>query len=216
MRLFAAVLPPPSAVAELAGAVRELGGLPGAGALRWTEVAGWHFTLAFLGEVDGAVLPELVRRLGRAAGRTEGFRLRVHGGGRFDDRALWAGAAGGIDTLRLLAERTDAAARRAGVAMGEHRRFRPHLTLARTRGPRATRPDLLPYVEALDGFEGTPWEVSELALVRSELPVSGVAGEQPRYETIARCPLGREGAGTPGAGTPLPGTPGAGGGGAGG
>ncbi|MEU0526714.1 RNA 2',3'-cyclic phosphodiesterase [Streptomyces niveus] len=192
MRLFAAVLPPVRAADELAEAVDlRVRGLPGAEGMRWTGRAGWHFTLAFMGEVDDALVPELTERLERAAHRTEAFSLRLRGGGHFGGRALWAGAAGGIAELRRLAERADAAARRTGVPMEEHRSYRPHLTLARTR----TETDLRPYVAALDGFEGTPWEVGELALVRSRLPVAGVPGEQPRYETLLRCPTARPAAG---------------------
>ncbi|MFD6328181.1 RNA 2',3'-cyclic phosphodiesterase [Streptomyces niveus] len=188
MRLFAAVLPSDRAADELAVAVEQrLRGLPGAEELRWTGREGWHFTLAFMGEVDEELVPELTERLERAAHRTEAFPLRLRGGGHFGGRALWAGAAGGIAELRRLAERADAAARRTGVPMEEHRAYRPHLTLARTK----TDTDLTPYVAALDGFEGSPWEVGELALVRSRLPVSGVPGEQPRYETVLRCPTAR-------------------------
>ncbi|MFF1910497.1 RNA 2',3'-cyclic phosphodiesterase [Streptomyces sp. NPDC058239] len=186
LRLFVAVLPPDHAVQELRRAVDPLRALPGAGKLRWTGTPSWHFTLAFLGSVDEEVLPELCARLERAARRTELFPLRIHGAGRFSGRALWAGAAGGIDTLRLLAERADAAARRTGIPMEEHRRYAAHLTLARSR----TDADLRPFVEALGGFEGTPWEVGEVALVRSNLPVAGVLGEQPRYEAIASWSLG--------------------------
>ncbi|NUK87740.1 RNA 2',3'-cyclic phosphodiesterase [Streptomyces lunaelactis] len=187
MRLFAAVLPPPTAVDELGLAVERLTSLPGTDRLRWTGRDGWHFTLAFMGEVDDGLLPELHERLGRAARRTVPFALRIHRGGRFGPRALWAGAAGGLEELRLLAERADAAARRAGVTMEEHRRYQAHLTLARSRDDA----DMRPFVEALDAFEGTPWEVAELALVRSNLPVSGVEGEQPRYEIVGSWPLGR-------------------------
>ncbi|WP_327369109.1 RNA 2',3'-cyclic phosphodiesterase [Streptomyces sp. NBC_01217] len=187
LRLFVAVLPPDHAVQELRRAVDPLRALPGAGKLRWTGTPGWHFTLAFLGSVDEDVLPELHERLARAARRTEPFPLRIHGAGRFGGRALWAGAAGALDTLRLLAERADAAARRTGIPMEEHRRYAAHLTLARSR----TEADLRPYVEALGGFEGTVWEVGEIALVRSNLPVAGVAGEQPRYEVTASWSLGR-------------------------
>ncbi|GAA2939530.1 RNA 2',3'-cyclic phosphodiesterase [Kitasatospora cinereorecta] len=186
-RLFAAVLPPAPAVEELARAVAPLHDVPGAVNLRWTARAGWHYTLAFLGSVDEEVLPDLYSRMERAAHRTEPFPLRVHGGGRFDGRALWAGAAGGLDTMRLLAERTDAAARRAGVSMEEHRRYIPHLTLARSRD----HADLTPFTEALAGFEGMHWEAWELSLVRSHLPVDGVPGEQPRYEVVRAWPLGR-------------------------
>ncbi|MFC9946952.1 RNA 2',3'-cyclic phosphodiesterase [Streptomyces pratensis] len=186
-RLFAAVLPPGPAVQELAGAVAPLHGLPGAVNLRWTARAGWHYTLAFLGNVDEELLPELYARLERAAHRTEPFPLRIHGGGRFDGRAFWAGAEGGLDTLRLLASRAHAAARKAGVPMEEHRHYTPHLTLARSRVPT----DLTPYTGALEGFDGMSWEVGEIGLVRSNLPVDGVPGEQPRYEVVQAWPLGR-------------------------
>lgn len=189
MRLFAAVLPPPTAVDELAARVAGLKRLPVPDTLRWTGQPGWHFTLAFMGEVDEGILPELGDRLSRAAHRTPAFTLRLHRGGRFGHRALWIGAAGNLEQMRLLAERSDAAARRAGVSMEEHRRYQAHLTVARARDAA----DLRPYVEALEGFEGTPWEVGDLFLVRSNLPVGGIAGEQPRYEVVGSWPL--EGAG---------------------
>ncbi|WP_411101524.1 RNA 2',3'-cyclic phosphodiesterase [Streptomyces sp. cmx-4-9] len=182
MRLFAAVLPPETAVAELAAAVRPLRD----DRLRWTGEAGWHLTLAFLGEVREEVLADLHARLARAAARTAPFALRLHGCGHFGDRALWVGAAGDLDALRRLAERADAAARRAGVPMEQHRRYTPHLTLGRSR----EGVGLQPYAAALDGYEGTSWQVGDLFLVRSNLPVSGVAGEQPRYEVAASWPLG--------------------------
>ncbi|MFI1285980.1 RNA 2',3'-cyclic phosphodiesterase [Streptomyces sp. NPDC020858] len=182
MRLFAAVLPPDAAVAELA---RVVDGVHD-DRLTWTARAGWHFTLAFMGEVRDEVLPELHTRLERAAHRTPPFPLRLHGCGHFGDRALWVGAAGELPALRMLAERADAAARRAGVPMDQHRRYTPHLTLARSRS--ASTP-LRPYLDALADFEGTPWQVDTLSLVRSNLPVSGVPGEQPRYETVRSWPL---------------------------
>ncbi|MFG3286043.1 RNA 2',3'-cyclic phosphodiesterase [Streptomyces sp. NPDC048111] len=189
MRLFAAVLPPEQAVNELGHAVRELGSLPGADELRWTGPESWHLTLAFLGEVDESVLDELHARLGRAARRTDPFALRLHGGGRFDGRALWASVAGGLDELRLLAERADAAARRSGIPMEQHRRYVPHLTLARSRTP----VDLRPYVAGLGPFEGSPWQVTELALIRSTLPGGGSPGERPRYDPVGRWALGAAG-----------------------
>ncbi|MGW8886622.1 RNA 2',3'-cyclic phosphodiesterase [Streptomyces sp. NPDC055749] len=187
MRLFAAVLPPADAVEELQGAMVPLHAIPGAVNLRWTQNEGWHYTLAFLGEVDEELLPELYLRMERAAHRTDPFPLRIHGAGRFDGHALWAGAAGGLDTMRLLSERAGAAARRSGVPMDGHHRYTPHLTLARSRVPA----DLTPYTAALEGFEGMRWEADELSLVRSGLPVDGVPGEQPRYEVVRAWPLGR-------------------------
>lgn len=190
MRLFAAVLPPSDVADALGHVVGELTRLPGADRLRWAGRPGWHFTLAFYGGVDEDLVPGLSERLQRAAQRTEPFPLAVRGGGQFGrGRALWAGADGDLKALRLLADRTEAAARKAGVPMGEHRPYKPHLTVARSREP----VDVRPHVETLAAFTSRTWTVSELTLVRSNLPRSGVPGEQPRYETVARWALGAAG-----------------------
>ncbi|GGK73178.1 RNA 2',3'-cyclic phosphodiesterase [Streptomyces flaveus] len=186
MRLFAAVLPPEDVTAELAVVVGQLEKLPGAEGLRWTGRPGWHFTLAFYGEVDDELVPELSARLERAARRTDPFALELRAGGHFGGRALWIGATGDVGTMRLLAERAEAAARKAGVPIEEHRRYRPHLTVARSRGSA----DFAPYTALLHDFAGRPWTVAELCLVRSNLPKSGIPGERPRYETLARWALG--------------------------
>jgi 2'-5' RNA ligase len=75
------------------------------------------------------------------------------------------------------------------VETGGHRRYQAHLTVARGRAAY----DVRPYVDVLDAFTSRTWTVTELALVRSRLPGSGVPGEQPRYETVARSPLGASG-----------------------
>jgi 2'-5' RNA ligase len=187
MRLFAAVLPPEEVTHELAAEIAQLRKLPGADDLRWTGRPGWHFTLAFYGEVDDDLVPDLSARLERAAHRTPPFPLALRGGGQFGHgRALWAGAEGDLPALGLLADRAESAARKAGVPMGEHRRYKAHLTVARSREDIAVRP----YLEALKTFTSRTWTVDELVLVRSNLPKSGVPGEQPRYEAVARWPLG--------------------------
>ncbi|WP_149824590.1 RNA 2',3'-cyclic phosphodiesterase [Streptomyces tailanensis] len=190
MRLFAAVLPPAEVLDELGLMIGELKGRAGADRLRWTEPPGWHFTLAFYGEVDDDVVPELSERLERAAHRTAPFPLAVRGGGQFGHgRVLWTGAEGDLETLRLLADRAEAAGRKAGLDMGEHRRYTAHLTVARSRHAL----DVRPYVAALHAFAAPAWTVAELALVRSNLPASGVPGEQPRYEVVGRWGLGAGG-----------------------
>lgn len=177
MRLFVALLPPQEAVLQLGALVDRARALPGAGQLRWTERSGWHFTLAFLGEVDDALVPALEARLALTAGEYAAFPLRIAGGGRFGDRALWAGAGGGVETVGRLAAGVEAAAAEAGVPVGREHPYVPHLTLARGDG----RTGLGPYAEALAGFVSSPWTVRELALVRS--------GRQPRYEVVAAWPL---------------------------
>ncbi|WP_255955941.1 RNA 2',3'-cyclic phosphodiesterase [Streptomyces odontomachi] len=201
MRLFAAVLPPESALAELAAAVDPVrertdpGDGSGAerGGLRWTLRASWHFTVAFYGEVAEDAVPELSARLERAAGRTEPFEIALRGAGQFGKGAvLWVGVDGDVPVMRRLAERAQAAARKAGIPMDEHRRYRPHLTLAHSRN-KTRHTDLRPHLAGLADFAGTAWTVRELCLVRSTLPTSGVPGEQPRYEKVGGWPLGGAG-----------------------
>ncbi|MFI7103327.1 RNA 2',3'-cyclic phosphodiesterase [Streptomyces sp. NPDC050161] len=195
MRLFAAVLPPRSAMDELSGRVDALRSLPDAGRLRWAGHDSWHFTLAFYGEVADEVIPQLHARLARAAHRHAPYGLRIFGGGRFADRVLWAGADGELAAMRKLAGSASAAGRRAGLTMDERPGYTPHLTLARNRTPGLS---LAPFAAALDTFAGTPWTVRSLALVRSHPPIPGVAGKQPHYETVMTWPLGGHTPGGPG------------------
>lgn len=201
MRLFAALLPPPAAVQALAADLEPLHLLPGARQLRWTAPAGWHYTLAFLGEVPDDVRPALDERLARAAHRHAPCELRTAGGGRFGDRALWAGAEGDLRALSRLADTVRAAARKAGAPGDEQHGFRPHLTLARTS--KGAPVDLRPFAAALTDHRGTWWRADTLSLVSSALPRSGVPGEQPVYTAVGMWPLGGPGgegpAGAPGA-----------------
>jgi RNA 2',3'-cyclic 3'-phosphodiesterase len=196
MRLFVAVTPPAAALAELDAVVAPL--RPEWPQLRWTSTDAWHVTLAFLGEVDDGVLPELRTRLERAAHRHPGRELSVRGAGAFSAaaraRVLWAGIHGGQTApvgraapagraaLAELAASVAAGARRAGAPPpDEGRKYRPHLTLARSGEPA----DMRPLVRALAGFTGADWRATEVHLIRSRL------GPRPRpsYEILGSWPL---------------------------
>lgn len=150
--------------------------------LRWTRPEQWHLTLAFLAEVPGEAVPELERRLARAASRTPTLSLAFAGAGRFGDRVLFTKVTGDRDHLRRLAESVTAAARRTGLPV-EDRAYRPHLTLARGRPD----VDLRPLVAQLDGYRGPQWQADELHLVRSDLPAA--SGRTSRYVTLRSWPL---------------------------
>ncbi|RIQ15765.1 2'-5' RNA ligase family protein, partial [Jiangella rhizosphaerae] len=96
MRLFAAVEPPPDAVAHLAAIVDGVRD----GVLRWSDPAAWHLTLAFYGEVGEEKLTELTERLARAARRHPATTARIAGAGRFGRAVLWAGIDGDGVALR--------------------------------------------------------------------------------------------------------------------
>ena len=183
MRLFVAIEPPPAALDELSAAVDPL--RLAAPELRWASSASWHLTLAFLGEVDERLLPELSTRLQRAAGRHPSRELAIAGAGAFPSparaRVLWAGIRADARGLAALAASVAAAARRAGAPPpDEGRKYRPHLTLARCREPVA----VAGLIQPLAAFSGAPWTARSIHLVHS-IPSSG----GPRYEDVARWPL---------------------------
>ena len=168
MRLFAAVYPPEVELTALDSAVTAAGAADGR--LRPVPLDQRHVTVAFFGNVDEQMLPELTDRLARAAKRTTVMSLQIRGIGTFPKQAvrarvLWAGLAGDVDELSRLAERCVAAARRTGIAM-EDRAFRPHLTLGRSRHDPV---DARNVVEELNDYAGKPWPVTELRLMSSKL-----------------------------------------------
>ena len=245
MRAFVALTPPAAALAELEAAVAPLRAAHPD--LRWTPATQWHLTLAFLGEIDERMLPELTERLARAARRHDPLRLALGGGGRFGDRVLWtrvrpappsdappaddppvppprvarsspassasdpgelrispgefcvparrvarsgtasegAGEAGtaSADALRRLAASVGAAARRSGIAVDD-RPYRPHLTLARSRGD----VDLHRAADALARFVGSAWTAQAVHLFRSRLAAG--PGGTAAHEVVGTWPLG--------------------------
>ena len=142
MRLFVAIVPPDQVLAELAAAVTPLQRRPAAAPL--DRPGRWHLTLAFLGEVHEAVLPELSIRLARARPAHPPQRLAFRGARgvparRQGPRALGRRRRRQPRPLAALAASVAAGARRAGAPPpDEGRRYRPHLTLARCREPAAS------------------------------------------------------------------------------
>ncbi|WP_371498642.1 RNA 2',3'-cyclic phosphodiesterase [Kitasatospora sp. NBC_00374] len=193
MRLFVAVNPPTAAIQELVDAAAPLMDMPGADRLRWSEVAGWHLTLAFLGEVPVVDVPALETLLARAADEHGAHRLRLAGGGTFGDRVLWAGIAGEVWALRRLAEAVREALPQVGIESDQHG-FHPHLTLARAGSSHGQRRaerrsavgELQAMAAALEEFRGTEWEAAELHLMSSERGFGPA-----RYRTVASWPLAR-------------------------
>lgn len=167
MRLFAAVVPPAAAIADLdrAAAVAR-SAFPD---LSWIPTERWHLTLAFYGEVADRGIPSIERRVARAARGVAALDLRFAGAGRFGDRVLWVGVHGERDRLVSL----------AGRLATDGRPYRPHLTLARVRRDGDPRPA----VELLAAYDGPVWRAVEVVLFCSHL------GPKPRYEPLAWWPL---------------------------
>lgn len=172
----------------------------------------WHVTVAFLGDVPDDRLPDVEQalhhavdtwRAGASAPRRRSPRLappppasassasapvapvlRLAGGGRFGRgkfTVLWTGVQGDVPVLAALGDALRRQLKRSRLPYDD-RPFRPHLTLARP-GDRIGPAELAADLEALAGYEGPPWPVDSLHLVRSHL------GPHPTYDLLTSCSL---------------------------
>jgi RNA 2',3'-cyclic 3'-phosphodiesterase len=154
--------------------------LPQRAGLRVTDPALWHVTLAFYGEVDDSLLEPLGSRLQRAAARHPSPTLQLAGAGQFGGRVLWAGVGGEVAAVRRLFDSVAAAGRREGLDV-DHRRYRPHVTLARS----AVVSDLREMAAGFGDWQSSTWTADAISLFRSDL------GPLVRHTVLATWPLAR-------------------------
>jgi 2'-5' RNA ligase len=163
-RLFSAVEIPRSIAERL---IMFRSGLSGA---RWIDPENYHMTLRFIGDVDGATARDFMHALGKI--EMPPFELRLSGldsfGGK-KPRTLFADLAPSRE-LEMLQHATERAAREAGLPP-EGRNFKPHVTLARLRGARAST--VATYLQHNCGLLTEPFTVSRFVLYSSRDSVGG-------------------------------------------
>ena len=185
MRLFVAVTPPADALDELEAAVAPL--RSSCPELRWTGRQNWHVTLAFLGQVDDAVADKLGPALGEAVAAKPAGLVSLGPAGSFpEDRAwanvLWVGLRDQDGFLTRLSETVGKAAEDVGAPPDRQKKYKPHLTLGRSRAAAKVGP----LVARLAGFRGRPWLAGEIQLFQSHLRPQW---PEPRYQALGRWPL---------------------------
>ncbi len=163
-RLFVAVELPRLAAERLALIRSELSGA------RWMAAENMHITLRFAGDVTDAEAREFAAALDAVDGRP--FPLKIQGVGHFGGRettAVWAGiaASGELDALQRAIDR---AARAAGLPP-EGRAFKPHVTLARLRGTRASA--VARFLEDNGALACDPFTVARFALMSARPGTGG-------------------------------------------
>jgi 2'-5' RNA ligase len=162
-RLFVAAWPSPDVVAALRALPR-----PEVAGLRWTPEDQWHVTLRFLGQV-GSVEPlsSALRALDLGASLPVEARLGPKTM-RLGKEILAVGVTGLDRLAALVVEAT------TGIGQApDARRFRGHITLARSRGV-----DLRPLCGA--AVSGS-WTVSEITIVSSR-----TQPDRAHYEVVER------------------------------
>ena len=189
LRLFVALDPPDSTRAALASLQDELrrSAGPHSREVKWVPAENLHLTLQFLGAVADEALPAVAAAVAAAAAASRPLDLSIQGAGAFPSprrpRVLWAGLAGALEAAAALVR--DLGARLAPLGFPpEARPWSAHLTLGRARDPRGS-PRLAPALLGLAAPPPAPWRSAEVTLFRSHLSPRG-----PRYEPLARAPLG--------------------------
>jgi len=176
MRLFIALDLPASFRDRL---TMVQGGLPGA---RWVAPESLHLTLRFVGDASHDMAEDLVAALSRI--RANAFDLTLSGMGIFGDRRrarmLWVGAEPSAP-LRHLQAKIEQAAQSAGLG-AEHRKFHPHVTIARLKD--APRGRLEGFIADHGGLYLPPFTVDGFTLFRSHLGSEGA-----RYEPLVEFEL---------------------------
>ncbi len=107
------------------------GGIPGA---RWMDPSNFHLTIRFVGDIEQGLARELALGLDSIAFKP--FSVRLKGVGLFGGNkphSLYIGVEEN-DALRRLHDAHERLCQTLGMA-AEHRKFLPHVTLARLKDP---------------------------------------------------------------------------------
>ena len=144
-----------------------------------------HVTLKFLGETEESLVPRLNDVMQSAINGIRPLTIRLLGSGTFPSkgnaRVVWIGLEG-AEPLGLIASRLEASCRELGFEP-EGRAFKPHLTLARIKDPRASIP-AINLAEKYASIEFGFVKVDKILLKKSVLGPQG-----PTYTTVLTSPM---------------------------
>lgn len=153
-RLFIAYRPPTSIRDQLLGLMGDVAGV------RWQRDDQLHLTLRYIGSVDSRVAEDVAQMVERF--KFSAFTVQLAGVGTFDAREqgqpLWAGLVPEAP-LVALHKKLDRALIRLG-SPPEHRRYAPHITLAR-------------FGKVTSG--STPWLARHMKLTSPDFPLDHIA-----------------------------------------
>ena len=155
-------------------------------AAAWTEPGSWHLTVRFLGEITEAAAERFSEAIAPAAAALLETELPVAGPvvvpSRGRPRVLGM-SFGAVQALGEVARAAEETARAIGCAP-EERPFRPHVTLARLRGPWPTAA-VEEYCESARAWAFPAWRVRSVVLYRSRLDAAGAVHTPVREWTAA-------------------------------
>ena len=172
MHLYAAVVPPAAVLSDLDAAVheaevpvREL--MPTPKPTRLTPIA--HF-----GNLTRGDARLLIDTLARQVATHSAFEVSLGGGAALEwpgDVSAWVRYQGEVDRLRALAREVTSAAQSRRLFV-DRRAFRPLLALGEIT-EETTEPSLQRLLDRLDSYEGPPWTLGSVQLMRTRASSDG-------------------------------------------
>jgi 2'-5' RNA ligase len=178
MRLFIAIPLAAAVIDELRAASSRLHSA--AGGLRWTTPESWHVTLQFLGNTNPDQYACVVARLREL--HAPPVPVSLENLDCFERAGVLIARVHLAPELLSLQQRVTASTQPCGF-VPEARPFQPHITLARSKGPRQDLTQLKSKLSRPSSF--TRFQAREFLLYESFLSSAGS-----RYEVRARFPLG--------------------------
>ncbi len=186
MRVFSALFPPDDALHELAQLVRSVA--PDTPELDPVPVGQMCLPVTQFGNVTTSDARSLEATLRREAATWPAPKLYFGGGTALEwagDQSVWAKLDGDVDDLLAIGRGVSNVVRRLGFLV-DRRVFRPWLAVG-TITDHTTAPYLERLVGALESFQGQPWRLEELCMLR-RLPLLE-DGSDGGSEVIERLPL---------------------------
>ncbi len=155
--------------------------------IKWVAPDTLHLTLAFMGDTPVKQIPDLKRALAIAGAGISPFEICPRGLGLFPSRnrpkVLWAGMDHGPG-LYLLQKQILKQIR--PLCRVDGKRFLPHLTLGRIKGPVQRRDRFLKTIDQCNQWSDSPRTISHFTLMESRLRPQG-----PLYTPLKRFHLSR-------------------------
>lgn len=148
----------------------------------WSRVDNIHLTIKFFGDIPRNRIGQISAAAIRVIKDFPAFEIYVSGAGAFPKashpKVLWIGVNDEQGNLAKLQEQFEGECAVEGFQK-EDRAFRPHLTVARIRGPKGAR--ALAEANQMLGFKAIKLPVNEILVFRSELSSQGS-----KYTAISR------------------------------
>lgn len=108
--------------------------------VKTVDLGNLHVTLKFLGDTEESLVPRINKIMYSVVSGVDPMTIHLHGSGTFplkgSARVVWVGIEG-TEPLALIASRLKESLQELGFEP-EGRTFKPHLTLARVKDPRAS------------------------------------------------------------------------------